>query len=549
MSNNDDYEFFYDYLGNGIYKIFTEIYHDSKKIVSPYNYLKNFQLALGETTKWSDVVYEEKWKSISKNSNCEYFDDYLKIIFYTKLKSLIENCIIRLKDPTTINLSNYNVPNNTEFLRKVTIYSAREFYKNPYLFDDRNLKSKNIVKNRAMIKDIIHKCMKYIIQLNLPTKSFVQHYDPTELVKKVNELTNKTMNSKLLTEPTQLYVENNDNNSKPKDNTLTNIESTNKINSTELMQVYQTMLLKELLSQQQSKKETSDDNKNKYKYLEIKQTTLGSNNKSENTGEQSDNSNGSNKSISSVNGNNLNNKKQLNSIGKNIKKHIQESLSKQSSLPENTDNSNSIVLNNSDHYSDKLSERNSESKSNSSSDSDNNSNSESHKSNQSKNNKQLDNNVLHKQQILNDPRFLVENPINKKEPVMVRIKLDNELDPNQQQFIDNNKLVENKIEKVKQLDKNISKYTSNDYKKKLQLMNEKLRNSQKNHNIKLNHKQHQKLDEPVDFNANKKVNNVKHQLDIVKKITNHTNFQSLNDSENENENYNIKNIEKQLKIK
>ena len=45
------------------------------------------------------------------------------------------------------------------------------------------------------------------------------------------------------------------------------------------------------------------------------------------------------------------------------------------------------------------------------------------------------------------------------------------------------------------------------------------------------------------------MNNVKHQLDIVKKITNHTNFQSLNDSENENENYNIKNIEKQLKIK
>lgn len=246
---DESYEFFYDYLSNGLFKVFVEIYNDSKKIKSPYNYLKNFQLALGETTKWSDVVYEKKWEFISKQSNCEYFDDYLKIIFYTKLKYLIENCIYHIKENENIDLSNYVPPSNLEFLKKVTIYTAREFYKNPYLFDDRNLSSKRIVKNRIIIKDTILKSIKYVIQLSLPTKLFINHYDPKELLRKVNDI--QTRMSEYNSMNRTKYLTNNTDNTINDNPTMTvnnTIDKTNDPNS--VIQLYQTMLLNQLMQQQ-----------------------------------------------------------------------------------------------------------------------------------------------------------------------------------------------------------------------------------------------------------------------------------------------------------
>ena len=520
---DESYEFFYEYLSNGLFKIFIELYQDSKKIKSPYNHLKNFQLALGECVKWTDVVYQNKWEVISKQSNCDYFDDYLKIIFYTKLKYLIENCILDRQN-NNLNLNDYIPPSNIEFLKKVTIYSAKEFYKNPFLFDDKNINNRRINKNRELIKDIISKSIRYIIQLSLPTKCFVNHYNPNELIRKVNELTSmnnfKTIGiTQNQTEAQTTLIEPSKKNNENTINKLNEITDQN-----ELIKLYQTMLLNQLVQQNQQQFNLHNN------HLTLKQHTLNntetsSNNHKEDTDKISDN----------------------------------ESSRKSESKKSNLDKLKSVLTNNENSSSEELatdSEKYIEETDKEISNSENENESESEKTKE-----QLHQN-LDKEHLL---KINNDIPIVKKEsnPTIIKVVVDEmPLSNNIQSIINDSKMYNEKKQKnndisnLSETQKQIAKYTSNKYKKQLKEMNNKLKKVNNNpkinvkdkvemsplfHKLKKTNQQKLNDNDNIDINSIKNAkkivnkNHQKTQLDIIKSISvasKHTNFQSLSDNEN-----------------
>lgn len=520
---DESYEFFYEYLSNGLFKIFIELYQDSKKIKSPYNHLKNFQLALGECVKWTDVVYQNKWEVISKQSNCDYFDDYLKIIFYTKLKYLIENCILDRQN-NNLNLNDYIPPSNIEFLKKVTIYSAKEFYKNPFLFDDKNINNRRINKNRELIKDIISKSIRYIIQLSLPTKCFVNHYNPNELIKKVNELTSmnnfKTIGiTQNQTEAQTTLIEPSKKNNENTINKLNEITDQN-----ELIKLYQTMLLNQLVQQNQQQFNLHNN------HLTLKQHTL-------------------NNTETSTN----NNKEDTDKISDN------ESSRKSESKKSNLDKLKSVLTNNENSSSEELatdSEKYIEETDKEISNSENENESESEKTKE-----QLNQN-LDKEHLL---KINNDIPIVKKEsnPTIIKVVVDEmPLSNNIQSIINDSKMYNEKKQKnndisnLSETQKQIAKYTSNKYKKQLKEMNNKLKKVNNNpkinvkdkvemsplfHKLKKTNQQKLNDNDNIDINSIKNAkkivnkNHQKTQLDIIKSISvasKHTNFQSLSDNEN-----------------
>jgi len=520
---DESYEFFYEYLSNGLFKIFIELYQDSKKIKSPYNHLKNFQLALGECVKWTDVVYQNKWEVISKQSNCDYFDDYLKIIFYTKLKYLIENCILDRQN-NNLNLNDYIPPSNIEFLKKVTIYSAKEFYKNPFLFDDKNINNRRINKNRELIKDIISKSIRYIIQLSLPTKCFVNHYNPNELIRKVNELTSmnnfKTIGiTQNQTEAQTTLIEPSKKNNENTINKLNEITDQN-----ELIKLYQTMLLNQLVQQNQQQFNLHNN------HLTLKQHTL-------------------NNTETSTN----NNKEDTDKISDN------ESSRKSESKKSNLDKLKSVLTNNENSSSEELatdSEKYIEETDKEISNSENENESESEKTKE-----QLHQN-LDKEHLL---KINNDIPIVKKKsnPTIIKVVVDEmPLSNNIQSIINDSKMYNEKKQKnndisnLSETQKQIAKYTSNKYKKQLKEMNNKLKKVNNNpkinvkdkvemsplfHKLKKTNQQKLNDNDNIDINSIKNAkkivnkNHQKTQLDIIKSISvasKHTNFQSLSDNEN-----------------
>ena len=520
---DESYEFFYEYLSNGLFKIFIELYQDSKKIKSPYNHLKNFQLALGECVKWTDVVYQNKWEVISKQSNCDYFDDYLKIIFYTKLKYLIENCILDRQN-NNLNLNDYIPPSNIEFLKKVTIYSAKEFYKNPFLFDDKNINNRRINKNRELIKDIISKSIRYIIQLSLPTKCFINHYNPNELIRKVNELTSmnnfKTIGiTQNQTEAQTTLIEPSKKNNENTINKLGEITDQN-----ELIKLYQTMLLNQLVQQNQQQFNLHNN------HLTLKQHTL-------------------NNTETSTN----NNKEDTDKISDN------ESSRKSESKKSNLDKLKSVLTNNENSSSEELatdSEKYIEETDKEISNSENENESESEKTKE-----QLNQN-LDKEHLL---KINNDIPIVKKEsnPTIIKVVVDEmPLSNNIQSIINDSKMYNEKKQKnndisnLSETQKQIAKYTSNKYKKQLKEMNNKLKKVNNNpkinvkdkvemsplfHKLKKTNQQKLNDNDNIDINSIKNAkkivnkNHQKTQLDIIKSISvasKHTNFQSLSDNEN-----------------
>jgi len=596
---DESYEFFYDYLSNGLFKIFIEIYNDSKKIKSPYNYLKNFQLSLGETTKWSDVVYEKKWEFISKQSNCEYFDDYLKIIFYTKLKYLIENCIYQIKDNENIDLSNYVSPSNIEFLKKVTVYSAREFYKNPYLFDDRNLSSKRIVKNRVITKDILLKSIKYIIQLSLPTKLFVNHYDPKELIRKVNDIQNRmtelnSMNrSKYLTANTaDCTITQNDKDIANTNTTLivndkNNTQNMNDPNS--LVQLYQTMLLNQLMQQQQNMNQNIPTIQQS---PILKQTTISANSDSESDNSESEkNEKSKSKQIFKKQL-----KKEIRNNNQSKKVDIQSTQSAQSAQSAQLSSESSDNLNDESNHSLHSNESNVDDDIDEDVNSSDSESEKSHKNNnnvqvQTYSNKQENLDKIHLSQLSNQIKrnHPIPNESNEKPKIQDTNELQNDtrlLMKKEQNVPNNNNQVhsnnnntsvikikideddlklnnnfynkESDKNKINENSKNISvnglssqthiemaKYTSKSYRHKLKSMNQNLKKNMNNNNVvdklqsnlKNISKKHQKLnDDTIYVHKGDKNNKLqKRQLDIVRSITSqHTNFQSLSDNENDN---------------
>jgi hypothetical protein len=140
-----------------IYEGFESIYDNSLELLENEFEEKNqqsksiakvFQEALKEIPLWNQDIIEHECIRIIKVSNCDYLEDLIEAIFIAESKILTS--VQKYRGKTQV-----HVPRASHFIHRCYISSAREIYKNPYVFNH----SKDIVPQER------HNNMRYTIHM------------------------------------------------------------------------------------------------------------------------------------------------------------------------------------------------------------------------------------------------------------------------------------------------------------------------------------------------------------------------------------------------
>ena len=124
-----------------IYEGFKSIYDDTVSILGKeyieYNtqsssVIKSFQKALRDIPLWNQEMINREYDGILNSSKCDYFEDLIETVFITNIKILSS---VQMNSNDSIGL-NVNIPSPVHFIHKCYIESAKEIYKNPYVFEN-----------------------------------------------------------------------------------------------------------------------------------------------------------------------------------------------------------------------------------------------------------------------------------------------------------------------------------------------------------------------------------------------------------------------------
>ena len=125
-----------------VYEGIKYIYESSKQNMKGKNTRHSFQLELQGVSLWNQIVIDKETERIIKNTQCNYLDKLVTVIFINSTK-ILASAYIGQNATNTLEIS---VPKLTHFIHYVYIETAKEFYKNPYLFDE-NISSREKQSN------------------------------------------------------------------------------------------------------------------------------------------------------------------------------------------------------------------------------------------------------------------------------------------------------------------------------------------------------------------------------------------------------------------
>lgn len=166
-----------DVLKLPIYEGLQKIYGDSKRIFADgyEDELPNiFRKSIENVPKWNSDFIENEVDRIIRVSNCDWLDDLITAVFisHTKILASLGNNSKRV---------NLTIPKTSNFIHKCYINSAREMWKNPYLFDE-GVSSSEYQKNIKFIEDLIKESIEHTIRKALPVKEILRdHFEHSEL--------------------------------------------------------------------------------------------------------------------------------------------------------------------------------------------------------------------------------------------------------------------------------------------------------------------------------------------------------------------------------
>ena len=181
-------------LSPDIYFGIKKIYNDSKSKAMekelPSNALSLFQESLSEIPNWNQHIINDKYESIMLNSKCDWLEDLITAVFVSHTRILTS--INFSKNKNKINLQ---IPKVDYFIHQCFIEVAREFWKNPYLFDD-SVNNFEYQRNRRDAEHIIESTIGETIRKQLPVKNILKEYlgndyseEDNETIDKPNKLT------------------------------------------------------------------------------------------------------------------------------------------------------------------------------------------------------------------------------------------------------------------------------------------------------------------------------------------------------------------------
>ena len=171
-----------------IYEGIESIFEDSVRENNSKNKFKNFQITLKKVPKWNQDIIDKETERILQVTNCDYIDKLLSAVFITNTKIL-----------TSVNINNINIANKIEvsipilshFIHKCYIESAREFYKNPFLFDKNNKakeRQSNLRESISIIKNSINESIRKLLPIREILNQFISKETKTESQEQINEM-------------------------------------------------------------------------------------------------------------------------------------------------------------------------------------------------------------------------------------------------------------------------------------------------------------------------------------------------------------------------
>jgi hypothetical protein len=155
-------------LKNDIYNGIKNIY---STVLDKENYLEEFQNRLREIPKWNQDVIDQKYQDFIKNTSCDWLDELLQAVF-------ISNTAILTTVKSKNNVQNkidLTIPKCSRFIHKCYIETAREIFKNPYLFLN-DLDYKTTQKNMRETLDLISISVETSIRNMLPMRDILRQY-------------------------------------------------------------------------------------------------------------------------------------------------------------------------------------------------------------------------------------------------------------------------------------------------------------------------------------------------------------------------------------
>ena len=165
----------------GIKLIYNESKNKSIENEEINSCLSYFQNSLSEIPKWNQIIITEKYEKILEYSKCDWLDDLLTAVFVSHTKILTS--INTNKNKNKINLQ---IPKVDFFIHQCYIEVAREFWKNPYLFDD-TVNNFEYQRNRRDAVQIIESVIAETIRKQLPVKNILKEYLGSEYSEDVND--------------------------------------------------------------------------------------------------------------------------------------------------------------------------------------------------------------------------------------------------------------------------------------------------------------------------------------------------------------------------
>jgi hypothetical protein len=158
----------YPHIFDGVKSIYDEskLLYRSKK--TPI--LLIFRELLEKVPIWNSEIIDSECNRIINNSNCDWIDDLITAVFISHTKILTS-----IGPNQSFNKINITIPKSSSFIHKCYINTAREIWKNPYLFNE-SVPGYEFQKNNNEIEEIIKKCIENTIRNSLPIKDILKEH-------------------------------------------------------------------------------------------------------------------------------------------------------------------------------------------------------------------------------------------------------------------------------------------------------------------------------------------------------------------------------------
>uniref|UniRef100_A0A6C0FDA6 Uncharacterized protein n=1 Tax=viral metagenome TaxID=1070528 RepID=A0A6C0FDA6_9ZZZZ len=133
-------------------------------------YLMTFQNFISRIPKWNPDIVSTETERIKEKSGCQYLEDLVTCVHVIQLKILTA---VRVgQKPKKVDMDIMKID---DFIHKVYVNSARQIYKNVYLFD-MNVPPLQKQKNNRETEVIVQECILNTVRESIPVQTILKCY-------------------------------------------------------------------------------------------------------------------------------------------------------------------------------------------------------------------------------------------------------------------------------------------------------------------------------------------------------------------------------------